>query len=139
MKTDLSKQRKEQALKNMSKFLLKGDEMLREHCPDCDIPLLKSKKEGTIYCGGCERPVVTEPRNGPDPKFENIEQPNSKIQPIDNNEYSKIISSSISILFGKLDLINNELASKRSNDIDIDIRRMDLILSLIKRLKNLKK
>ena len=31
------------ALKNMSKYLLQGAEMLKDSCPNCNVPLLKFK------------------------------------------------------------------------------------------------
>jgi len=112
---------KDQALKNMSKYLLAGAEMLRESCPDCNVPLLKNKKNGKIFCGSCKRKAI-------------ISEKGKNKNALESSENQKILNSAEIILFGKLEQIANQIASKKVNDLKNDLELMNFILKMIRKI-----
>ena len=97
--------------------------MLRESCHNCNVPFLKNKK-GDVFCGSCEtRPGISDNKN--QDKYNNQ---------LENLESKKIINSAETILYGKLEQITNQIASKNVNEIKNDLELMELILKMIQKI-----
>lgn len=106
------------ALSKMSKYLLSGSEMLQDSCPDCLIPLLKSK-DGTIFCASCGRKVIY----ASEAEADNIEQ-NFTSQELSGQIYHQLEA----ILLGKLDFLTNQAAA------NAELKELDELLGLIERV-----
>lgn len=118
-------EKKDIALKKMSKYLLQGAEMLTESCPDCDVPLIVNKKTNRIFCAGCNQTY----------QIQGSEQKqNQKLQ---NETSPDGIENAEAVLLGKLDLIINQLASKNF-EMKTELEILDLILSNLLKIKQLK-
>lgn len=121
---------KELALKNMSKFLLQGAEMLRQSCPNCEVPLLKNKNDDSIFCGGCGNEVML-----------NNQVPHNSIKlkskTFQSMEFDGISKSIEVILYGKLENIANTIAGKDPVDIGHDLELMKNILEIIGKIRSL--
>ncbi|MHA1512854.1 MAG: Sjogren's syndrome/scleroderma autoantigen 1 family protein [Candidatus Hodarchaeales archaeon] len=91
------KDRKEANLSRMSNLLLSGATMLGEACPDCNVPLFKSKDR--IFCPQCERKAVYAKD---DTEVRQIEQ---------NLSLNESTSQLKDILIGKINFLANQLAS----------------------------
>ncbi len=114
----------DKALKDMSKYLLQGAEMLKDSCPICDVPLLKLK--GKIFCGGCNKEV-----------FYATEETALELEHkfTYENESKSIFRNTETILLGKLENVINNIPNDQKEELLSSLDIIDKILSLLLRLK----
>ena len=116
------------ALKNMSKYLIQGAEMLKDSCPNCNVPLLKLK--GKIFCGGCNKEVV----------YATEETLQELEQKITNTTESKlIIKNTETILLGKLENVTNNLINQQKEELLQSLEIIEKIISLLAKIQNFTK
>ena len=124
----MTNQQREKSLKNMSKYLLQGAEMLKDSCPNCNVPLLRLKDK--IFCGGCNKEVI----------FTTEESFNEIQDKLTNETESKnILSTAEIILLGKLENITNLVINQQKEELKQSLEIMEKILALLQQLKQFKK
>lgn len=121
----MSKEQQNQALKNMSKYLLQGAEMLKDSCPNCGVPLLRLK--GRIFCGGCNKEVIYATE-------ETAQELEHKITY--DSESKSIFRTTETILLGKLENLVNRIPNQQQEDLNKSLDSVDKILSLLLKLKS---
>lgn len=118
------KTNQDSALKNMSKYLLQGAEMLQDSCPNCKVPLLKLKDK--IFCGGCNKQVV----------YANEDTVNDVQHDLTYAAESKaIFKTTETILLGKLENITNKLSNQQGAELLQLLEIIDRILKLLAELQ----
>lgn len=114
------------ALKNMSKYLLQGAEMLQESCPNCKVPLLKLKNK--IFCGGCNKEVIyASEETAHDIQHSMTYETESKT----------ILKNSETLLLGKLENITNKLSNQQGTELLQSLEIMQKIIQLLAELKKI--
>ncbi len=116
------------ALKNMSKYLLQGAEMLKDSCPNCHVPLLKLKDK--MFCGGCNKEVVYATE-------EDAQEIEHKMTY--NTESKSIIRNTETMLLGKLENITNHMINQQKEELYQSLENMDKILSLLLKIREFQK
>ena len=116
------------ALKNMSKYLLQGAEMLKDSCPNCNVPLLKLQDK--IFCGGCNKEVIYATE-------ENAQELEHKITY--DTESKSIIRNTETILLGKLENITNQMITQQKEELQQSLEIMDKLLGLLLKIKEFPK
>ena len=124
----MTNQQREKSLKNMSKYLLQGAEMLKDSCPNCNVPLLKLKDK--VFCGGCNKEVIFATE-------ESINEIEDKL--IYETESKNIFSNTETILLGKLENISNLVINQQKEELKQSLELMEKILALLLQLKEFKK
>ena len=124
----MTNQQREKSLKNMSKYLLQGAEMLKDSCPNCNVPLLKLKDK--VFCGGCNKEVIFATE-------ESINEIEDKL--IYETESKNIFSNTETILLGKLENITNLIINQQKEELKQSLELMEKILALLLQLKEFKK
>ena len=119
---------KDDALKKMSQYLLTGAEMLRDSCPDCQIPLLKDKKNGNVFCASCKKNFVI---------GEQSKDNTDRTSP--TNATSEIFNSIESILLGKVSQLGNQISKKNTEDLNSELEMLNKILDILQKISNQKK
>ena len=118
--TNMTKNQHDIALKNMSKYLLQGAEMLKDSCPNCNVPLLKLKDK--TFCGGCNKEVIYATE-------ESVQEIEHKMTY--DTESKSIIRNTETILLGKLENVTNMLINQQNEDLKHSLEIIDQILSLL--------
>lgn len=124
----MSKNQKDVALKNMSKYLLQGATMLQDSCPNCGVPLLKLKDK--IFCGGCNKEVIYATE-------ESVQELENKITY--DTESKTILRNTETILLGKLENINNKIINQQGEELLQSLEILEKLLSLLQLVKEFNK
>ncbi|MFX0063568.1 MAG: Sjogren's syndrome/scleroderma autoantigen 1 family protein [Candidatus Hermodarchaeota archaeon] len=111
-------------VRQMSQLLLQGATMLKESCPNCQVPLFKLKDQ--IFCPSCKKKVI----------FAKSDTEAEQIQTASSNEL--IIQQLEAHLYGKIELYSQDLMiSEKLSDINQILHVIDRILSVLLKIKTL--
>ena len=112
----------------MSKYLLQGAEMLRDSCPNCNVPLLKMKNK--TFCGNCNKEVIYASE-------ETVTEMETKITY--DTESKTIIRTTETILLGKLENISTKLITQDGAELLQSLEIVEKLLTLLQMIKQVPK
>lgn len=124
----MTNNQREIALRNMSKYILQGAEMLKDSCPNCHVPLLKLK--GKTFCGGCNKEVVY----ATEETAQEIEHKMTY-----DSESKTIIRTTETILLGKLENVTNQMIAQQKEELQQSLELIDQIMSLLIKINDFQK
>ena len=120
----MAKNQKDISLQNLSKYLLQGAEMLRDSCPNCNVPLLKLK--GKIFCGSCNKEVIYATE-------ESVQEIETKLTY--ETESKSIVRSTETVLLGKLENVTNQLPNQQGEELLTSLEIIEKIFILLEKIR----